>query len=123
MLLDYVNEKEDKKLIEEFHVGECGGHHYWKATVNKIMRVGFYWLAIFFDTHKKVNVFHKCQLFEGRRKLLPFPLKPIQVESPFQQWGIDFDWINKSTFLMDSRLWTSPNVCDIWNKTQPYYLN
>jgi len=33
---------------------------------------------------------HKCQLFEGKRKLLPLPLKPISVEIPFQEWGLDF---------------------------------
>jgi len=32
---------------------------------------------------------HKCQIFEGKRKLLPLPLKPISIESPFQQWGLD----------------------------------
>eukprot|EP00253_Pinus_taeda_P011350 PITA_11350 len=33
---------------------------------------------------------HKCQIFEGKRKLLPLPLKPVSVEIPFQQWGLDF---------------------------------
>ena len=45
---------------------------------------------IFSDTHKKVVACHKCQIFEGKRKLVPFPLNPIQVEAPFQQWGLDF---------------------------------
>ena len=52
VLLNCVNEQEAKKLIEIFHVGECGGHHYWKAIVNKIMRDGFYSFTIFFDTQK-----------------------------------------------------------------------
>eukprot|EP00253_Pinus_taeda_P022683 PITA_22683 len=26
----------------------------------------------------------------GKRKLLPLPLKPISIERPFQQWGLDF---------------------------------
>ena len=54
------------------------------------MRAGFYWPTIFFGTHKKVAACHKCLIFEGRRKLVPLPLKPIQVESPFQQWGLYF---------------------------------
>ena len=54
VLLNCVNEQEAKKLMEYFHAGECGGHHYWKDTVNKIMREGFYWPTIFFNTHKKV---------------------------------------------------------------------
>jgi hypothetical protein len=29
-------------------------------------------------------------MFEGKKKLLPLPLKPISVESPFQHWGLDF---------------------------------
>ena len=33
---------------------------------------------------------HKCQLFEGKRKLLPLPLHLITIESPFQQCGLDF---------------------------------
>ena len=63
MLLNCVDEQEEKRIIEEFHVGECGGHHYWKETVNKVMRVGFYWPTIFLDTHKKVAARHKCHIF------------------------------------------------------------
>ena len=29
-------------------------------------------------------------VFEGKKKLLPLPLKPISVEAPFQHWGLDF---------------------------------
>ena len=42
VLLNCVDEQEQKRLIEEFQAGECRGHHYWKATINKIMRVEFY---------------------------------------------------------------------------------
>ena len=37
-----------------------------------------------------IIAYHKCQIFEGRRKLLPLPLQPIIVEGPFMQWGLDF---------------------------------
>eukprot|EP00253_Pinus_taeda_P022273 PITA_22273 len=30
------------------------------------------------------------KIFEGRQKLQPLPLKPIEVSAPFQQWGLDF---------------------------------
>ena len=46
--------------------------------------------TLFADVHHKVTACHQCQLFEGKRKLLPLPLKPISVEAPFQQWGLDF---------------------------------
>jgi len=44
----------------------------------------------FLDVHRKVKACHECQIFEGRKKLAPLPLKPISVMAPFQQWGLDF---------------------------------
>eukprot|EP00253_Pinus_taeda_P029668 PITA_29668 len=50
--------------------------------------------ALFWKNHEDVKKFavscHKCQIFEGKRKLPPLPLKPISTEKPFQQWGLDF---------------------------------
>jgi len=37
-----------------------------------------------------VKHYHKCQIFERKKKLQPLPLKPIEVSAPFQQWGLDF---------------------------------
>jgi hypothetical protein len=62
----------------------------WKTTANKILRTSFYWPTLFEDVHKKVTSYHKCQIFEGKRNLLPLPLNKILVEAPFQQWGLDF---------------------------------
>ena len=42
VLLNCLLENEAKKTMEEFHKGNCGGHHSWKVTANKILRVGFY---------------------------------------------------------------------------------
>eukprot|EP00253_Pinus_taeda_P031516 PITA_31516 len=69
---------------------DCGGHPYWKSTVEKILRAGYYWPTIFSDLKKFTTACHKCQLFEGKRQLLPLPLRPITTERPFQQWGLDF---------------------------------
>jgi len=63
---------------------------YWKITADKILRVGFYWPTPFVDVKKHVTSCHKCPIFEGKRKLLPLPFKPISTEIPFQQWGLDF---------------------------------
>jgi hypothetical protein len=41
ILLSCLLEEEVEKTIREFHKGDCGGHHYWKTTVHKILRVGF----------------------------------------------------------------------------------
>lgn len=90
MLLNCLLEDDEQKTIEEFHKRDCGGHLFWKTIANKISRVGFYWPTLFFDVYKRVFSCHECHIFEGRRKLLPLPLKTIAVESPFQQCGLDF---------------------------------
>ena len=36
ILLNCLLEDEAKKISKEFHEGDCGGHHYGKATINKI---------------------------------------------------------------------------------------
>ena len=40
ILLNSLIEEEADKVIDEFHKGDCGRHHYWKATANKILRAG-----------------------------------------------------------------------------------
>jgi hypothetical protein len=49
-------EDEVKQAIKEFHKGDCGGNHYWKTTVHKILRAGFYWPSIFSDVYKEVSI-------------------------------------------------------------------
>ena len=90
ILLNCFLKDEADKALHEFHAGDCGGHLYWKSTTEKILRAGFYWTTLFSDVNKFVTACHKCQIFEGKRKLLPLPLKPISIEKPFQHWGLDF---------------------------------
>ena len=90
VLLKCLPEFDAEKVKYQFHEGECGGHLYWKTTTNKILRAGFYWPTLFHNVHKMIIACHKCQIFEGKIKLLPLPLHPITVEAPFQQWGLDF---------------------------------
>eukprot|EP00253_Pinus_taeda_P031142 PITA_31142 len=90
ILLKCLIEEEADKVIDEFHKGDCEGHHYWKATANKVLRAGYFWPTMFRDIYKRIATCHECQVFEGKRKLMPMPLVPIYVEAPFQQWGLDF---------------------------------
>ena len=90
ILLKCLLKDDVDRVMHEFHGDDCGGHIYWKTTANKITRAGFYWPTFFPDVHKMVIACHKCQIFEGKKKLLPLPLKPISTEIPFQQWGLVF---------------------------------
>ena len=90
ILLNCLVEEEVKKFMEDFHRGECGGNIFWKSTANKILIAGYYWPTLFANVHKMVKRCHRCQIFEGKQKLQPLPLKPIEVSTPFQQLGLDF---------------------------------
>ena len=90
ILLNCLLEEEVDKVINEFHKGDCGGNHYWRATANKILRAGYFWPTMFRDIYKRIASCHECQMFEGKRNLMPMPLVPIYVEAPFQQWGLYF---------------------------------
>jgi hypothetical protein len=69
ILLSCLIEEEEKNTIREFHKGDCGGHHYWKMIVHKILRADFYWPSIFPDVYKEVSKFHECQIFNGKGQL------------------------------------------------------
>ena len=63
---------------------------------------------------------HKCQIFEGKRKLLPLPLKPISTEKPFQQWGLDFiGEIHPSSLGQHRWILTATNYFTKWIEAIP----
>eukprot|EP00253_Pinus_taeda_P009015 PITA_09015 len=90
VLLNCLVEEEAKTTVNDFHKGDCGGHLFWKTMANKILRAGFYWPSLFSDVYKVVKSCHECQIFQGKQKLQPLPLKPVEISAPFQQWGLDF---------------------------------
>ena len=90
VLLNCLLENEAQQIAKYFHEGYCWGHHSWKVSANTILRAGFFWLSLFSDVYKEITKCHQCHIFDGKRKVVPLPLNPISVESPFQQWGLDF---------------------------------
>ena len=89
ILLRCIDE-EAENVTAKMHEGVCGGHRYWKATEFKILRAGYYWPKVFLDVSSQVRACVECQKFAGKQKLLSLPLKPVSVESPFHQRGLDF---------------------------------
>jgi hypothetical protein len=90
VLLRCVNQEEANELLKELHSGHCGGHFATCTTAHKILRDGYCWPTLFIDTHRYVRSCQPCQYFTGKPKLPAQPLKPVVVEAPFQQWGLDF---------------------------------
>ena len=55
------------------------------------MRVGFWWPSLFKDAKMLVRTCDSCQRFASKLKFSGnTPLKPFEVQAPFQQWGLDF---------------------------------
>ena len=87
VLLNCLVENEAKDVMKYFHKGDYGGHHFWKTIANKILRAGFYWPTLFYDVYKTLMSYHECQIFQGKRKILPFPLQPSSISAPFSAVG------------------------------------
>jgi len=85
-----LDKEQSKEVMQQFHNSMCGGHHYYKTTTHKILRVGYYWPTLFSDVFVFVKSCDRCQRFEGKQQLKSLPFKPIIAKGPFQQWGLDF---------------------------------
>eukprot|EP00253_Pinus_taeda_P035267 PITA_35267 len=90
MLLRCLDKEQSMEVMQQFHSSMCGGHHYWKTTAHKILRVGYYWPSLFSDVFAFVKSCDRCQRFEGKQQLKSLPLKPIHAKGPFQNWGLHF---------------------------------
>lgn len=100
ILLKCVDENQAKVLLNEMHEGVSGGHYMGKTTTQKVLRVGFWWPTIFKDAERLVRRCDACQRFSCKLKFLGnVPLRPVEVQAPFQQWEIDFigEIANKSS--------------------------
>jgi len=72
--LSCLLEGEVENKIREFHKGDCGGHHYWKNTLQKILRDGFYWPSIFYlFSTKTFQAIMNANFFMGRENCILFP--------------------------------------------------
>ena len=83
ILLNCLVEEEAQKVMHDFHKGDYGGHLFWKNIANKVLRAEYYWPTLFSDLYKTVMNCHECKIFQGKKKFLPLPLKPVSVNAAF----------------------------------------
>ena len=89
VLLRCLEKCEAEKVLQELHNGPVGGHYARDATTHKILHAGYYWPTLFKDAHSYVR---RCQIFQtvaGRQRKPSFPLQPVNIDQPFEQWGLD----------------------------------
>eukprot|EP00253_Pinus_taeda_P025877 PITA_25877 len=89
ILLRCLENAKAKIVLQELHDGPAGGFLGGDTTAHKILHVGYYWPTLFKDAHDYVRKCKICQTASGRQRRPAFPLQPVNIEQPFEQWGLD----------------------------------
>jgi hypothetical protein len=81
---------EAERVLNDYHLGPCGGHLSGMATAQKKLHVGYFWPSIF---KYCIEVIKRCppyQVFHNKAHTHPALLHPIVAIGPFAKWGINF---------------------------------
>eukprot|EP00253_Pinus_taeda_P013068 PITA_13068 len=89
ILLRCLEKPEAQKVLQELHDGPARGHFGADTTAHKIIHAGYYWPTLFRDAHEYVRKCRNCQTSSGRQRKPAFPLQLVNIEQPFEQWGLD----------------------------------
>jgi hypothetical protein len=87
--MHFLERDEVDKVLSKLHAREVGGNLGGDTIAHKVLRVGYYWPTLFKDAHALCRKCIICQNVVGRVHKATFPLQPVLVDSPFQQWGLD----------------------------------
>jgi hypothetical protein len=89
VLLRCLERQDVDNVLKDMHDGPVGGHFSGDTTTHKVLRAGYYWPTLFKDAHAYSRSCEACQKVAGREHKATFPLQPVAVEEPFEQWGLD----------------------------------
>jgi hypothetical protein len=78
-LLHCISKTEGQEILQEVHVGICGGHIGACALAAKVLRQGFYWPTMIDNVAKLVATCEAYQKFSHRCKV---PAQPSQLIAP-----------------------------------------
>jgi hypothetical protein len=117
ILMRCLEKDEGKKVLLELHAGEASGHFGGDTTAHKVLRGSYYWPTLFKDAHALCRKCIICQKASGRLQKLAFPLQPVSVESPFQQWGLDIIGpINPPSSQQHKFIITATDYFSLWSE-------
>ena len=86
VLVRCLEKYDARHILIELHDGLVGGHFSKETIKHKVLRAGYYWPTLFKDTHAHARKCQICQVNVGRERTYAFPLQPITIENPFEQW-------------------------------------
>jgi hypothetical protein len=111
---------EADKVLSELHTGEAGGHFGGDTTSHKVLRAGYYWPTLFKYAHTLCRKCIICQKASGRVQKEAFPLQPVLVDFPFQQWGLDIIGpINPTSSQQHKYIITTTDYFTRWSEAAP----
>jgi hypothetical protein len=81
-------------VLNDCHIGACGGHLSGLETTQKILRAGYFWPTLIKDCIESVKKCHPCQIFSRKMRAHPAPMFLVIIVGPFTKWGIDYTTCN-----------------------------
>eukprot|EP00253_Pinus_taeda_P025277 PITA_25277 len=120
VLLRCLEKSEAQKVLQELHDGPAGGHFGADTTAHKVIHAGYYWPTLFRDVHEYVRKCRNCQTSSGRQRKSAFPLQPVNIEQPFEQWGLDIiGEINPNSSKQHKYILTATDYFTKWVEAIP----
>jgi hypothetical protein len=118
-----LTHEEVEHVLNDCHLGACGGHLSGMATTQKILRVGYFWPSIFKDCIEAIKKFPPCQIFQKKAHTHPAPLHPIITIGPFAKWGIDFMQCKPTSVGGHGYIIIAVDYFTKWVEAMPTFLN
>eukprot|EP00253_Pinus_taeda_P003420 PITA_03420 len=115
--------EEAEKVLNDYHLGACGGHLSSYTTAQNILQAGYFWPTIFKDYVISIRSCHACQIFYRKTRLPPTPLHPVVVVGPFAKWGIDFMTCNPTSARGHGYIIVAVNYFTKWAEAMPTLNN
>jgi hypothetical protein len=120
VFLRCLEKEESEKVLVELHSDDVGGHFGGDTTTHKVLRAGYYWPTLFKYAHTLARKCIICQKAAGRVKKVAFPLQPVTVDTPFQQWGLDIIGpINPPSSQQHKYILMTTNYFTRWSEALP----
>ena len=120
VLLRCLEKEESDLVLTQLHDGSAGGHFGGDTTAHKKFRASYFWPTLFKYAHAFVRRCQDCQTVADRVKKPTFPLQPVMVDKPFQQWGIDIVGpINPSSSLKHKYIITATDYFTQCSEAKP----
>jgi hypothetical protein len=120
ILMRCLARDEIDKVLSKLHAGEASGHFGGDTTVHKVLRSGYYWPTLFKYAYTLCRKCAICQKASGRVQKTTFPLQPVLVDFPFQQWGLDIIGpINPTSSQKHKDIITTTDYFIRWSEAVP----